>query len=116
MSTGPRGGMTGAFPKPHGKGRPRATKTYKAILWERQEGRCALCGRGMHSLNRRKSRAQHPNDPTIDHIVPVSKGGDGRRDNLQLAHRKCNMARGNEPLPIGPSAALRKLTEHYKRG
>lgn len=33
--------------------------------------------------------------PTIEHILPVSKGGTNEPENLALAHRHCNTARGN---------------------
>jgi len=33
--------------------------------------------------------------PTIDHLLPVSLGGTNSPENLALAHRHCNIARGN---------------------
>lgn len=41
--------------------------------------------------------ADHQSDwyPTIDHIVPRSKGGDDRLENLRTAHRWCNSVRGD---------------------
>jgi hypothetical protein len=32
----------------------------------------------------------HPEAPTVDHIVPLARGGDDMRANLQLAHFLCN--------------------------
>lgn len=32
--------------------------------------------------------------PTIDHLVPLSRGGDDSRANVQLAHFGCNVAKG----------------------
>ena len=32
---------------------------------------------------------------TIDHVIPRSKGGTDRPDNLQLAHARCNKIKGN---------------------
>lgn len=31
---------------------------------------------------------------TVDHVVPLSRGGTNSLDNLRPAHRKCNSARG----------------------
>lgn len=33
--------------------------------------------------------------PTIEHVLPVSKGGTNEAHNLVLAHRVCNVVRGN---------------------
>jgi 5-methylcytosine-specific restriction endonuclease McrA len=37
----------------------------------------------------------HRMGPTIDHLIPVSKGGADVPENVALAHRSCNCARGN---------------------
>ena len=34
-------------------------------------------------------------EESIDHVVPVSRGGQHTRDNVRLAHRLCNNRRGN---------------------
>jgi len=52
-------------------------------------GRCALCGDPVELV-------EGPDEATIDHVVPVSKGGVDLLSNLQLAHRKCNQAKGNQ--------------------
>jgi 5-methylcytosine-specific restriction endonuclease McrA len=33
--------------------------------------------------------------PTIDHVTPISQGGWDTRDNVSLAHRICNMLKGD---------------------
>jgi len=41
--------------------------------------RCSICRRNMRQ-----------GDRTIDHIIPLSKGGTGHIGNLQVVHRACN--------------------------
>jgi 5-methylcytosine-specific restriction endonuclease McrA len=42
---------------------------------------CAICGL--------------PGADSVDHIIPVSRGGHDGLDNLRPAHSKCNGQRGN---------------------
>lgn len=36
----------------------------------------------------------HPKSPSLDHVVPLSRGGHHTRDNVQLAHLSCNVRKG----------------------
>lgn len=56
---------------------------------------CAICG---EPLDRHLRDPQHPRYVTFDHIVPRAAGGVDRLDNLRLAHRSCNTARGCDPV------------------
>ena len=44
----------------------------------------------------------NPGSLTLDHIVPVSKGGKGHLDNLQTLCRKCNNRKGAKTVDYRP--------------
>lgn len=48
-----------------------------------QNGLCAICGDELGD------------DQSLDHIVPVSKGGKNVWSNFRLTHERCNKERGN---------------------
>lgn len=57
---------------------------------------CTICG---DELDRREPEPwRNPRAISFDHIVPRSAGGHSDLSNLRLAHRSCNMERGNDPL------------------
>lgn len=55
-------------------------------IFERDEWCCVLC---MNPLDR-EAKVPSPFAPTIDHRVPIAKGGSHTRDNVQAAHFMCN--------------------------
>ncbi|WP_196217855.1 HNH endonuclease [Streptomyces blattellae] len=68
-----------------------ASEPYTLVeIAARDRARCGLCG-GRVAMKR---VAPHPKAPTIDHVVPVAEGGDDTRANVQLAHFRCNSAKG----------------------
>ena len=56
-------------------------------IFERDGWICQLCGR---KINRRL-KYPNPRSKSIDHIVPLSKGGNDSPSNVQAAHLRCNM-------------------------
>jgi len=73
------------------KARERGARTETvllSVLIERDRARCQICGKV-----RGKDRW------SIDHIVPLSKGGANTYANTQLAHIRCNRKRWN----VGPA-------------
>lgn len=54
---------------------------------------CGICGKPVDF----SYKYPHPLSPTVDHIIPVAKGGHpSDMDNLQLAHRCCNREKSDK--------------------
>lgn len=61
--------------------------------WERVTGTCGLCGQRIG-----KSYAwPHPRSLSIDHVIPISCGGEHSLRNVQAAHLHCNLSKHNRP-------------------
>lgn len=50
---------------------------------------CGICGRKIN----RQLKTPHPLSPSIDHIIPLSKGGNDNPLNVQAAHLGCNLGK-----------------------
>jgi 5-methylcytosine-specific restriction endonuclease McrA len=67
-------------------GIPQSNVTRRRLrrrLFDAAGGICAICGEAMTFA-----------DASIDHIVPLARGGKHERANLQVAHRVCNSVKG----------------------
>lgn len=63
-----------------------SNRHYKQRLL-RTSNLCGLCGFEIKTMK----------EVTIDHIIPISKGGSVLDvKNMQLAHEKCNASKGNK--------------------
>ena len=72
-------------PDREGRHRTQFEKNKRTIL--RTQEICGICGKPVDKT----LRYPHPMSPTVDHIIPVVKGGHpSDLDNLQLAHWCCN--------------------------
>tara|TARA_R110002012_G_scaffold147814_3_gene306448 strand:- start:2957 stop:3196 length:240 start_codon:yes stop_codon:yes gene_type:complete len=57
----------------------------KFRLWNISK-KCGICGKDLPGLKR----------SSLDHIVPLGKGGKDVFENLQLAHWQCNNDKGDD--------------------
>ena len=64
-------------------------------LMKRHRNRCKQC----NTLCVKPEGYNHPNEGTIDHIMPLSKGGLHLWNNVQLLCRQCNSAKRDIVLP-----------------
>lgn len=71
-------------------------------IFERDGWCCQLCAAPVN----RQVKWPHPDFPTIDHIIPLARGGSHTRINVQCAHLICNLqkndGRPRKPRPRNP--------------
>jgi hypothetical protein len=66
-------------------------------IFDRDGWRCQLCGKKVDKrLYKTKGTARHSNAPSLDHIIPISKGGEHNKANVQCACYLCNCKKGNK--------------------
>lgn len=61
-----------------------------AAIWEEQRGDCALCGQPID----RSLAWPDPMSASVDHIIPLAKGGSHAPQNLQWVHLVGNLRKG----------------------
>ena len=79
----------------------RATKAsaeseYYSIqeIHERDGWHCQICGKKVNP----ELKWPDTKSASIDHIIPLSKGGSNKKDNVQLAHLGCNSKKKNKQI------------------
>lgn len=63
-------------------------------IFERDEWTCRLCNEAIDPAARKPDMRC----ASVDHIVPISKGGEHSRANVQAAHFICNLTKGDRIL------------------
>ena len=80
-------------PDRHGEHRTALNRNTKKIM--ATQDICGICGRPVD----KSLKYPHPLAATVDHIIPVSRGGHpSDLDNLQLAHWTCNRQKADKLL------------------
>jgi len=76
-----------------------STMNLKLRVWKRDRFTCQYCGLNMSKLYKlwkdkkiKRSKALI----TVDHIIPISYGGQWTEENLVTACRECNLAKGKQ--------------------
>lgn len=64
-------------------------------ILERDNWTCKMCKCKVHD---RKTDYNTPDKAHLDHIIPISKGGNSEPDNLQVLCRDCNIAKADKIL------------------
>lgn len=73
-------------------------------LYERDGGVCYICGKHCDWTDRETIDGTvicGNSYPSIDHVVPLAKGGLHEWSNVKLAHRHCNSVKSDNIAPLG---------------
>lgn len=63
----------------------------RAAILERDNQTCQICGKRV----RLDVQSPHPLSVSLDHIIPLAKGGTHEPSNVQLAHFRCNVIKSD---------------------
>ncbi|WP_354180180.1 HNH endonuclease [Arthrobacter sp. UYP6] len=63
----------------------------RSLVFERDGFTCQLCNLPILMAE----KFPHPFSPSLDHIIPLNKGGHHLYSNIQAAHFVCNSAKGD---------------------
>lgn len=77
--------------------------------FEREGGKCFWCSREMDLADRALIAIKadgYDVAPTLDHLIPKSRGGQDVIENVVCSCRRCNQARGNTPADLFLHAAV----------
>lgn len=80
-------------------------------LYERDHGICYLCGEVCDWSDKEERDGViicGNSYPSIDHVIPLSRGGDHSWQNVRLAHRICNTKKGAKLRKIASSPITKK--------
>lgn len=90
---------------------PRNGRPYRRFCAQQRALRlpCWLCGEPIRYDITGRPAGRHPDAFTLDHIVPISRGGRLLDPaNARSAHRRCNSARGNRTTTTAPQRSSRR--------
>lgn len=71
-------------------------------ILSRDNMKCHICGKKINI----KYKYPHPLSASLDHIIPISKGGEHSTRNIKAAHFGCNSSKCNRSLNNGEQQLL----------
>jgi len=71
-------------------------------IFDRDNWICQICGGKVN----KHLKWPHPKSASLDHVIPISKGGTHTRDNVQLAHLICNTVKGDGNIALNDGGQM----------
>lgn len=71
---------------PEKNARAKLLRSFRAAVWAKTDGDCWYCCKAINPFV----------DFTMDHVIPVSRGGRDELDNLVPCCKKCNNTKGSK--------------------
>lgn len=69
---------------------PDAERFFDVEIFERDSWICGVCNEGIEA----SLRFPHPMSASLDHVIPLTRGGNHTRANCQASHLLCNQRKG----------------------
>jgi 5-methylcytosine-specific restriction endonuclease McrA len=73
----------------------------RLAVWERDRGHCWICERRIDA----ELTFPHPLSPSIDHVIPLNRGGGHVMSNVAMSHLRCNISKQDKILDRVPAWA-----------
>lgn len=73
----------------------------RLAVWERDRGHCWICERSIDP----ELAFPHPLSPSLDHVIPLNRGGGHLMDNVAMSHLRCNISKQDKILDRVPAWA-----------
>jgi len=76
----------------------RVESVSRVAVFDRDGWKCQLCGKSVlrRATQSRKTGRLHPRTASLDHIIPLSRGGGHMESNCQCACLRCNVRKHNK--------------------
>lgn len=82
-------------PKPSNRHRYSISYSTRIAVYLRDQFVCQLCGDSVLKFDNEMWEEGTAWAPVLDHVIPHSRGGRNKKDNLQTAHSWCNIIRND---------------------
>lgn len=88
--------------------RGRERSRIRRSVYERDGNRCYICG---VQVRKKAGRKHKKHRPTLDHVIPRSRGGSDDADNLKVCCSGCNQEK-DDKMPVVWTVSMSSIHYH----